>query len=231
MHDVIRVLRLLASAGAFGLACSLLAQDTPPEPEASFVDPDSAEAKSYRVAGSHAIDRLVMTLLTDCSAAVAGNKEVEALPTFHFKDVPLKNGTVAGMPRIKAVKLTSFKVRNPANAPDAAETLALTRFRMGIENGAPPPILVQQLKQAEGTEWRVYKGLANIRQCGTCHGSPDEMTPELREALQKKYPDDQGNGFRLGEWRGVIRVTVADPASPGAAATPPAKTSASTTKR
>jgi hypothetical protein len=181
------------------------------EPRATLVDPTAPEARSYRSAGEYAIDRLVMTMITDSSRAVANGKEVDALATFHLKDVPKKNGTVAGLPRITALKFTSLKLRNPDNAPDFADSAALQEVKTQLAGGVPPRILVQRIERPGGaSEWRVYKPLANIRQCGSCHGSMDEMSPELREAIQKKYPKDEANGYRVGEWRGLIRVTVAD---------------------
>jgi len=190
----------------------VLADDAPPsEIKASFVDPLAPEARSYRSAGEYAIDRLVMTMITDSARAVSDGKEVEALATFHLKDVPKKNGTVAGLPRITALKFTSLKLRNPDNAPDAADSLALQEVKNQLEGGVPPRILVQRIEPPSGgTEWRVYKPLANIRQCGSCHGPTEQLAPELRDAIAKNYPKDEANGYQVGEWRGLIRVTVAD---------------------
>jgi hypothetical protein len=127
----------------------------------------------------------------------------------------MKEGLVGGMPRIKGMKLTSLKLRNPANAPDAAEKLALENVKTGLDAGNPPSLLVQKVTLPSGAvEWRVYKPLANIRQCGSCHAKPEEMPEDLRAALAKKYPSDQATGYSLGEWRGLVRVTVADPAPP-----------------
>ena len=204
----------------------VLAEDAKPEIQAAFIDPASAEAKSYRVPGEYAIDRLVMTMVTDASRAVAGHTEVAALATFHLKDIPMKNGTVAGLPRISAVKLTSLKLRNPLNAPDAAEQLALEKVRREFEVGSPPSILVQRVQTAQGEEWRVYKPLATIRQCGTCHATPEEQSPELRAAIQQSYPSDQSSSYGTGQWRGLIRVTVAPPAPPPAAPKAPRPTKA-----
>ena len=194
------------------LAVSLRGEKADQPVKAVFVDPDSPDARSYRTTGEYAIGRLVMTMVTDCANAVARHNELTDLPKFHLKDVPMKGGTVAGLPRITAMKLTSLKLRNPANAPDGPDELALQQFSSDLETGEPPDVMVQKITHAEGkTEWRVYKPLANIRQCGSCHGDPADMPPDLRAALEAKYPKDQAVGHRLGEWRGLIRVTVADP--------------------
>lgn len=197
------------------IGCALRAEDGPANSEATFVDPDSADARSYRVAGEYAIDRLMMTLITDSSAAVARQTEVAALKTFHLKDVPMKNGTFGGLPRITAFKLSSLQVRNPTNAPDAAELAALNRVRVALDIGNPPRVLVQKIVAPGGTtEWRVYKPLANIRQCGTCHGNPSDMSAELRTAIHEKYPEDKAVNYATGQWCGLIRVTVGEPPPP-----------------
>lgn len=201
----------IAALIAFPFATALLGSEAEPL-EAIFVVPVSPETKSYQSTGEYAIDRLMMTLLTDSANAVAQNQEVQALPTFHLKDLPMKNGTVGGLPRIKAMKLTSQKLRNPANAPDAAEKLALRKVQLAIENGSVPRLLLQRITWAENQyEWRVYKPLPNARQCGTCHAPAEQQSPELRAALSAKYPTDESSAYETGEWRGLIRVTVAEP--------------------
>lgn len=189
-----------------------------PAPVATFVEPTSTEAKPYRSTGEYAIDRLVMTMITDSAAAVSKQEEVAALSTFHLRDLPKKDGTIAGLPRIVDMKLTSLKVRNPKNAPDAAEKLALKKVQVDLDVGNPPRVLVQKIEQPGGAvEWRVYKPLANIKQCGSCHGKLADMAPELRTAIAKAYPEDKGYGFQTGEWRGLFRVTVAPPEAKAAA--------------
>ncbi len=214
---------VVASAAIFGSLA--FAEEAKSESQATFVDPDSAEAKPYRDVGDRSIDRLAMTMITDAAGAVSRGTEVAALPNCHLKDVPMKDGTVGGLPRITAVKVTSAKLRNPENAPDAGEQAALEKYRIGIELGSPPKLLVQRVDLPNGAkEWRVYKPLVYIRQCGTCHARADEQSTELRTAIAAKYPKDEGTGYSAGQWRGLIRVTVAEPkAVPAAQPAAPAK--------
>ncbi len=229
MKTYVRLLQFVASAGAVILAPAGLTEESAPEVKAAFIEPDSAETRSIRDVGGHAIDRLAVTLITDVSNAVTRDGLVAALDQCHLKDVPTKDGLVGGMPRITAAKMTSLKIRSPANAPDAAEKLALNRVRIGLLVDNPPSILLQRIELPDGKiEWRVYKPLANIPQCGVCHAKPDKQPPELREALQKRYPNDEASAYELGEWRGLVRVTVAEanpptPAAPKAVKPRPVK--------
>lgn len=220
---------VIAVTAAVVLSTALRAETPAPDVKATFVELNAPEARPYRDTGDRAIDRLAMTMITDVNNAVVRNGAVAAVDQCHLKDIPMKDGTVGGMPRIKAVKLTSLKVRNPANAPDAAEQLALGRMKEDLEAGLAPSVLVQRVTLAGGgTEWRVYKPLANIRQCANCHANPGDMPEDLRTKLAQKYPSDQATGYTLGDWRGLMRVTVSDPPPPPA---PPAPVKQEPTRR
>jgi len=179
---------------------------------ARFVAEDAPEAAEIRQLGDNAINRLAVTLVREVTNAIAKDGAEAAVDICHLKNLTMTNGTVAGMPRITATKRTSLKLRNPANAPDAAEQLALDHFKQQMENGeSPSPLLIQRIETpGAAPEWRVYKPLGVAPKCMTCHGDPAEQSPALRAKLNSLYPLDQAKGYSSGEWRGVIRVTVAD---------------------
>lgn len=198
---------------AVGLALAPLAYASAAENvSARFIDPRSPEARPFADPGERAIDRLAYTMVTEISSSVARDGAASAIASAHLKGLPMTGGFVAGMPRILAFKLTSLKLRNPANAADGAEQLALKKVQDDLDAGTPPNLLVQRVELPDGTrEWRVYKPLALLRQCVACHGRGQDMTPELKTTLEQRFPDDQAAGYRTGEWRGLIRVTVAEP--------------------
>ena len=195
---------------AFTSAAAGFAADAPAL-QASFIDPDAPEIAEIRQLGENAIGRIGTTMVTEATTAVTKSGPVLALDACHLKTVVTTNGTVAGMPRITAMKRTSVKLRDPKNAPDAAEQLALHRMEVAINAGRPPNVLVQKIENPGGaTEWRVYRPLVVRPNCLPCHGPSGQMSAELRTALKTRYPDDQAVDFAVGEWRGLLRVTVAD---------------------
>lgn len=226
--------RLLSAAAVFTAMSggAILAADAPnastsadqdPTSASTLVDPASPEAQPYRAVGERGLDRFGVTLVSDAARAMRDGP-VDALPLCHLKGIPMKDGTVGGVTRVLAVKLTSLKLRNPANAPDAAEKAALTAIQSGIDLGNPPNLLVQRIDLSGGKqEWRMYRPLVVLRQCAVCHGPPDNQPADLRAALQAKYPSDQSGNYLPGEWCGVIRITIADPAPPAAGPVPPAR--------
>ncbi|MEM9556139.1 MAG: DUF3365 domain-containing protein [Acidobacteriota bacterium] len=92
---------------------------------------------------------------------------------------------------------TSWKLRNPANAPPAWATPLLEgrpespRFAAGPDGtlGATFPILVAE-------------------PCLRCHGQAESLAPTVRAALDDLYPDDRATGFAAGDLRGWFWVEV-----------------------
>lgn len=199
------------------------AQTAAPEKTAVFVDAESPEFSEIRAHGDRAITRVGYSLVTEVTSAVAKDGTEAAVEVCHLKALPLTGEIIAGMPRITAVKRTSLKLRNPANAPDSAEALALEVYRKKIAADLDPPkMLLQRIDQPGAKpEWRLYRPVVVMQQCLVCHGPAENQSSALRDTLRKRYPTDEATGYRVGEWRGLIRVSVAEPAPPPAPAPAP----------
>ena len=181
--------------------------------KARFLDEGDPEADEVRKLGEDAINRLATTLVREVTAAMAKEGPAGAVDACHLKAVPITHGTIAGLPRIVAMKRTSLKLRSPANAPDAAEKLVLDHIQQLLNDGdSPPPLLVQRIEPIDAApEWRVYKPIGMMPKCLACHGDPEGQPDALRAKLAERYPTDQATGYNTGDWRGHIRVTVAHP--------------------
>lgn len=104
-----------------------------------------------------------------------------------------------------AIKRTSMRYRNPANAPDEDETAALKHFESVLaETGELPGPWVQR---ASREEYRFYRPLVVAPPCLGCHGAPGEIDPAVQSILDERYPDDLATGYEVGDFRGVIRVS------------------------
>lgn len=186
------------------------------ELKAEFVNPTAAEAAEISSLGDRAIARLAYSLVTEVSQAVAKQGESAALAACHLKNVSATGAVIPDMPRVTAWKRTSLKLRDPANAPDAADQLALQHVQSALAAGnAPPKLLVQRIEPAGGpAEWRVYKPVGVLKQCLGCHGSSDTIPAAVGAELARRYPDDKATGYAQGEWRGLLRVTIGPPPPP-----------------
>ncbi|HEX9048985.1 MAG TPA: DUF3365 domain-containing protein [Anaeromyxobacter sp.] len=100
---------------------------------------------------------------------------------------------------------TSFRVRNPANAPRpwAASFVAAAAGKK-----------VDEMKPAVfdlGDRIGMLRAMATMPLCVRCHGAAEAIAPEVKAELAKRYPKDQGLGFAAGDVRGFIWVEVKKP--------------------
>lgn len=91
---------------------------------------------------------------------------------------------------------TSFKARNPANAPPAWA-------QPYVDARTDEPVYLEDA----GTQ-RIA-ALLPIRmqpECMLCHGPSERIPEEVRGMLTELYPEDQATGFNLGELRGWFHI-------------------------
>jgi hypothetical protein len=107
----------------------------------------------------------------------------------------------------------THKPRNPKNAADEVEKAALEIFATALaKKEAPKP---QVIKNADGSRAFLAPIVLGSPLCLQCHGTTGkDITPETLKAIQKLYPDDQATGFKLGDLRGLWRVTFPSTKSP-----------------
>ena len=102
------------------------------------------------------------------------------------------------------VKRISLKPRNPANAPSDDEKIILQALESMHKVGVKPRNVVQD----KGDAIAVYKPLLiNKKACLVCHGKVSKK-PKLAEKLHKIYPNDKATGYKMGDFRGAIVVTI-----------------------
>jgi hypothetical protein len=186
---------------------------------AEFVDPAQPEVAAIRSAGEAAVAAVGKKLVTALNTALAAGGPEAAVLVCQTQALPLTAEKLADQPTLVSVKRTSLRLRNPANAPDAAERLALDHVAKLVAAGQPPPPVLVQRIQPSGTakpEWRVYRPIATKAECLVCHGDPATQSPALRAALQTRYPTDAATGYAADQWRGLFRVTIAPAPAPSA---------------
>jgi hypothetical protein len=208
------ILRRCAVLAALSPAFAVAAQSPAPL-RAEFVDPAKPEVAAIRQAGEAAVAAVGKKLVTALNTALAAGGPEAAVLVCQTQALPLTAEKLADQPTLVSVKRTSLRLRNPANAPDAAERLALDHVAKLVAAGQPPPPVLVQRIQPSGTaapEWRVYRPIATKAECLVCHGDPATQSPALRTALQTRYPTDAALGYAADQWRGLFRVTIA-PAS------------------
>jgi hypothetical protein len=113
----------------------------------------------------------------------------------------------AGRERI-SIRRVSLKQRNPGNAPDAWEAARLRELERRQAGGTMP---------AEVHEEAVVEGVRSLRylrpitiqpMCLSCHGPDEQIPAEVKNVLRSRYGGDQATGYKAGNLRGAISVTV-----------------------
>lgn len=106
------------------------------------------------------------------------------------------------------IKRVSLKNRNPRNAPDGFESKVLNYFRELSSVG-------KLNETSEFTEIINLDGVSSVRYmkpitvqapCLSCHGTNEQISPEVKSIIQNKYPEDKATGYQIDDLRGAISI-------------------------
>jgi Protein of unknown function (DUF3365) len=105
-----------------------------------------------------------------------------------------------------SIKRVSLKNRNPINTASPIEKILLNRWEKIYLSGQPLPVYEIQL-HGNG-KYTYYKPIViNNEACLKCHGDIEADSP-LYKAIRTAYPEDQATGYRMGDLRGMIVITL-----------------------
>lgn len=105
------------------------------------------------------------------------------------------------------LKRTSSKFRNSNNRPDSLELEAIKYFEtMMAESGKLPDHYLQKYLHGGKPTYRYYKPLKTGGLCLNCHGREENIASSVKLLLQKRYPEDKATGYKLDEFRGLMRA-------------------------
>lgn len=168
------------------------------------VTPEEGELVSQ--VAEPAASSLLRTLVGRLTGAMEEGGTLHAVQFCSGEAMPLTRSVEADLAEGMELKRTSFRYRNPENAPDPAEEMALRHFENALqEYGEAPSSYVQKVSE---DAYRYYQPLFVGEVCLRCHGDPESMDPAVLEALGERYPQDLATGYDAGDFRGVVRVTV-----------------------
>ena len=102
---------------------------------------------------------------------------------------------------------TSLKTRNPENAPDAWETRILEQFEsLKAAGNEVAGMSYAEVLESDGQKaYRYMQAIPTQEICLTCHGS--DINPELAQAIDAAYPEDQARGYSAGDIRGAFTLS------------------------
>jgi len=103
-----------------------------------------------------------------------------------------------------SVKRVTLKPRNPANKAEKNERKILEALHTLQETGVR---LARHLIQKTDDGYKFYKPLKIAKKvCLKCHGI--NIDPKLQKTIAKFYPTDKATGYKMGDLRGAVVVTI-----------------------
>ncbi|HTL66990.1 MAG TPA: DUF3365 domain-containing protein [Lacunisphaera sp.] len=169
---------------------------------------DDPAAATIRRNADEIIKRVGTTLIYEVEHSIQTDGLIKTLQIAHLRDFKMPR-LPANQPQLTAIKLTSLQLRNPANAPDAADRAVLTKINDALQEGddVPPQLIQLVTPTGKPPEWRVYRPVSTMPVCIKCHGPVDSLAPEVRSYLAEHYPADKAVDYSGYQWRGLIRVS------------------------
>lgn len=107
------------------------------------------------------------------------------------------------------IKRVSTKNRNPQNIPDDFEKAAIEKFENMIDDGSlkKSSDFLEVLNSDGIKTVRYAKPIVTDGICLSCHGNDKTISKEVKDVIEKRYPNDKAVGFAIGDLRGIISIS------------------------
>ena len=150
---------------------------------------------------------LLKTLKKELTSTIKTEGPLEAISFCSLSALPLTD-SISGTAGVGIqVKRTSNKFRNPLNAPDEAEKLALAYFEdLAAKGSGLPDQYVQRTTAGGNISYYFYKPLKMDHACLLCHGKVENTAPDLAARIHELYPNDLAMNYEAGDFRGLVRI-------------------------
>ena len=191
--------RLLLLLCCLSLAACSGAGDSGSAPSAA----DAAEQKARK-----ATQRLVSTLMGEVQKHI--QEHGLAGTVTHCSSRAQELSTLVGAEEGVEIRRVTEKTRNPVDAPDAFERRVLSHFADLAREGVitPETAHVEVVKKDGREVLRFLKPVTVMKNCLGCHGTPEQIPDDVRQALRTQYPNDLATGYAVGDLRGAVSVIV-----------------------
>ena len=97
--------------------------------------------------------------------------------------------------------------------PNDWQAKALAQFDAALARGEKPADIEfsETINTASGKEFHFAKPIVLQPMCVSCHGSPDQISPEVKAKLNELYPNDKAVGYQPGQLRGAVVLSRSTP--------------------
>ncbi|MEO1938116.1 MAG: DUF3365 domain-containing protein [Sulfurimonas sp.] len=172
---------------------------------AAPVQKQNKELQEVIQTGKESSKLLLKTLGKNMKAHMKKGGPLDALNFCSNEAYSLTESVNKKLPQGVHVKRVSLKYRSPANQPKADEAKVLQAMEsLKDANVVLPKHFVEKVDEKV---YKFYKPLViNKGVCLKCHG--DVQNKKLKSTIEKRYPNDKATGYKMGDLRGAIVVTI-----------------------
>lgn len=175
----------------------------------SIEEPTNEELIRIIPQGNEISTNLMKSLKAELKSAITEGGFENAIDVCKLKAMPVTESIEKNTQDGIKIKRTTFKYRNPENAPDEIESLALEHFQNLIsENEIIPDQYVQKVTKQNVVQYYYFKPLKIENVCLGCHGDPENMDSRILNLISQAYPVDKATGYKKGDFRGLISVII-----------------------
>jgi hypothetical protein len=181
---------------------------TLPPPETKASSKFSESEKELEARAQKAAQALMGQLKEQLQASMKSGGPAKAVETCH-RIAPALAKQISEQEKL-SIQRVSLKYRNPQGQPDAFETKILEDWQKRDTTEAQDKpkqyqISMVQSENGEKTQFRYMQSIRIQPACLKCHGEP---SAEVKAMLKQYYPKDLATGYKLGELRGAVSVSV-----------------------
>ncbi len=175
----------------------------------SITEPTNEELIRIVPEGNEISTTLMKSLKAELKSAITEGGFEQAIEVCNLKALSMSDEIEAVSGSNIQIKRTTFKYRNPENAPDEVEKTALVFFQeLSDKNESLPDHFVQKVTRQDEVQFYFYKPLIIENVCLGCHGNPENMDTNLLNQISQLYPEDKAMGYKEGDFRGLISVII-----------------------
>jgi len=165
----------------------------------------NAELKSVKEMGQKGAMLLLKTLGKNMKKNMKSGGVMNALDFCSNEAYSLTEKVNKQLPNGVRVQRISAKYRSPANKPTESELAVLKSFADMKKNDILLP--KQLIQKVDSHTYKYYKPLVIKKKvCLKCHGVIKDI--DLKRAISNRYPLDNAMGYKMGDLRGAVVVTI-----------------------
>ena len=123
-------------------------------------------------------------------------------------------GRVSAQNQVKLSRVGT-RARNPVmGVPNDWQARALAQFDAGLARGDKPAEMEfsETITKSDGSkEFHYAKPIVLQPMCVSCHGGPEQISPEVKSKLSELYPNDKALNYQPGQLRGAVVLSRSAP--------------------